>query len=413
MAKTAGHYVDSYVDRLHLQLSAIRLWWLLIASQPDTLCKQRYRKPPMTLGDMRDCAGGECDAALQIMKRNLLGPTFVAALLCATVLAVWLGILGPLRPDLSGLRNWQTLMAALVAVGVALIAYKAAMQKARLDREIGDREVLGNQDGVVSAIVYHQTRSNVRHPSPCQHVYSEFRVRIFTALTKPRLNRSLGAAQFAARMGLLILDVPTRWLMNLCDTIVADRGYFAAGSILAAYLAVFGLIDSKSTQEETRASLERSLFITLVSSGNAASFVAAMKDFGAIQTMKATAHPSLFKFWEWGRSYPPNQVPMHRWAQFYLPTCKKETCSLDGVDRVDLSFANLSGADLHGVDLHDAQLGDVDLTGAALDHASLDGANLSGVDLSGTKLTGATYDVRTTLPPSFDPKAARMILRTN
>ena len=55
------------------------------------------------------------------------------------------------------------------------------------------------------------------------------------------------------------------------------------GTVFAAYFAVFGLIDAKSTQEETRASLERSLFVTLVSSGNAASFVAAMKDLARLR----------------------------------------------------------------------------------------------------------------------------------
>jgi hypothetical protein len=76
------------------------------------------------------------------VKAQLPGPTFAAALLFATVLAVWLSILGPLNIDLGELRNWQTLMAAFVALGAAIIAYNAAIQKVRLDREIADREIL-------------------------------------------------------------------------------------------------------------------------------------------------------------------------------------------------------------------------------------------------------------------------------
>jgi hypothetical protein len=70
--------------------------------------------------------------------------------------------------------------------------------------------------------------------------------------------------------------------MDLFDAVSGNRGYIAVGTVLAAYLAAFGLIETQSIQEETRASVELSLFITLVSSGNPASFVAAMKEFGSI-----------------------------------------------------------------------------------------------------------------------------------
>ena len=127
-----------------------------------------------------------------------------------------------------------------------------------------------------------------------------------------------------ARLGFLILDAPIRWLMDLFDTVSGNRGYLAVGSVLAAYLAVFGLIDTKFTQEETRASLERTLFVTLVSSSNAGSFVAGMKEFGSIQLMTATRHPPLFRPCEWFR--PPNQpnrVPMLHWARSRLGQCRE------------------------------------------------------------------------------------------
>jgi hypothetical protein len=169
-----------------------------------------------------------------------------------------------------------------------------------------------------------------RHSHPCQRAYGEFRNRILTTLIKRKRNRIINGFRLAVRSGFLMLDAPARWLMDLFDTVSGVRGYLAVGSVRAAYLAVYGVIDAKSTQEETRASVERSLFITLVSSNNAASFVAAMKEFGSIQVMPATEHPSLFPFWEWGRTYQPNREPMLRWAQERLGWCNKSAkdCSL-------------------------------------------------------------------------------------
>jgi uncharacterized protein YjbI with pentapeptide repeats len=185
--------------------------------------------------------------------------------------------------------------------------------------------------------------------------------------------------------------MPARWLMDLFDAVGGNRGYLAVGSILAAYLAVFGLVDTKSTQEETRAALERSLFITLVSAGNAASFVAAMKNFGPTQMMLVTEHPSLLKFWEWGRSYPPNREPMLHWAQWRLALCSWETkdCSLRDNRRLDLRGANLSHADLRGAPLGDANLSDANLNGANLTGADLFNAYLFNADLRGANLSDA------------------------
>ncbi len=78
--------------------------------------------------------------------------------------------------------------------------------------------------------------------------------------------------------------------------------------------------------------------MTLVSSGNAASFVAAMKDFGPTQIMPVTEHPSLFKFWEWGRTYQPNRQPMLHWAQSRLWLCTTEAkdCSSSVDAHIDL-----------------------------------------------------------------------------
>jgi hypothetical protein len=196
----------------------------------------------------------------------------------------------------------------------------------------------------------------------------------------------------AARVALLILSVPARWLTHFYETVISKKGYLAIGSVLAAYLVVFGLVDAKSTQEETRASLERSLFITLVSSGGNASFVSAMKDFGRIQTMPTTEHPSLWRFWEWYRTYQPNREPMRRWASWRLGLCNKESkdCSLGNETRLDLGYANLSDANLGFANLSDASLVYANLISANLSHALLSEANLSEANLGFANLSDAS-----------------------
>jgi uncharacterized protein YjbI with pentapeptide repeats len=172
--------------------------------------------------------------------------------------------------------------------------------------------------------------------------------------------------------------------MDIGDTLVGNRGYFAIGSVVAAYFAIFGLIDAKSTQEETRASLERSLFMTLVSSGNAASFVAAMKDFGPTQTIGATVHPSPVRFWDWSQTYQPNMIPMWHWATSRLGLCNPKDCSSDGKSRIDLSTANLNKAELRSADLSSANL-----TNASLDYAYLSSADLTNAILTKASLVRA------------------------
>src|SRR5262249_25153660 len=147
-----------------------------------------------------------------------------------------------------------------------------------------------------------EPRLHERSPRPCQHTYTALRSCVLAFLTRPRRTLLSRGIQSAARVAFLVLDLIARWLMDIGDTLVGNRGYLFLGSVGAVALAFHGLFDTKATQEETRASLERSLFVTLVSSGNAASFVAAMKDFGPTQTIRATEHPSLLTPWRWGQT---------------------------------------------------------------------------------------------------------------
>jgi hypothetical protein len=72
------------------------------------------------------------------MKPRLPGLPAVSALMLATILTVWLGIWGPI--DLSKLKEWQTSMAAAVALLAATLAYKGATAKVDFDREEAERE---------------------------------------------------------------------------------------------------------------------------------------------------------------------------------------------------------------------------------------------------------------------------------
>jgi hypothetical protein len=72
----------------------------------------------------------------------------LAALCVSAMLAAWLGLWG----NLAALREWQTLMAAIIAPSIALlaasIAYKGAMAKVGLDREEAERRRNSEQLGL-------------------------------------------------------------------------------------------------------------------------------------------------------------------------------------------------------------------------------------------------------------------------
>lgn len=54
------------------------------------------------------------------------------------VLTVWLGLWGPV--DVSRLKEWQTLLASVVALIAAGVAYRGATEKVRYDREVAERD---------------------------------------------------------------------------------------------------------------------------------------------------------------------------------------------------------------------------------------------------------------------------------
>lgn len=73
------------------------------------------------------------------------GIATAAALLCAGTItfAIWRD------PDGFKLKDWQPLLAACIALGGGALAYKGAMAKVDLDRELADRQVLWDKKAVL------------------------------------------------------------------------------------------------------------------------------------------------------------------------------------------------------------------------------------------------------------------------
>ncbi|WP_457492205.1 hypothetical protein [Tardiphaga sp. P5_C7] len=67
-----------------------------------------------------------------------------AFLTAAGVIAVAMAV----DPKGFSIREWQTLLAAFVALGAATLAYRAAMAKVDLDRDISDRDKRRNSRGI-------------------------------------------------------------------------------------------------------------------------------------------------------------------------------------------------------------------------------------------------------------------------
>lgn len=63
-------------------------------------------------------------------------PWFPITLIFVTLLAVWVGILGPLPPDVAEwINKWQNLIAAIIATGAAIVAYRSATEQLRQNEQ--------------------------------------------------------------------------------------------------------------------------------------------------------------------------------------------------------------------------------------------------------------------------------------
>lgn len=167
---------------------------------------------------------------------------------------------------------------------------------------------------------------------------------------------------------------------------VGPRGYRGIAVVMAAYIGLYSIMEARHERQMNLAAFERNMFITMVESQNASAFVAAMKNFGPIQTMSVYKEPSLFAPWTWWDKTKPNVEPLYLWALHRLSNCTPESCSVSGSVRIDLTGADLNGAILHKIDLSESELLLADLREAILIETNLRGARLIGADLRNSKL---------------------------
>ena len=195
------------------------------------------------------------------------------------------------------------------------------------------------------------------------------------------------------------------WRSNLWNDLIGPRAYrtwiVILTSVVTVYFGAYAVIESRHDRQMNRAMFERNTFITMVSSGNRGTFVAAMKDFGPIQNMSVSRSPPLFPPWMWFETDTPNLEPLHRWAVHRIPLCDALECGIDNF-RIDLRGSNfrnaylfdvdLTGANLEAADLRYANLRATDLSDAHLDRAGLMGADLSGANLTRAFLSSTILD---------------------
>jgi hypothetical protein len=83
------------------------------------------------------------------MNPRLPGLPTMATLLLAATLVVWLGISGPIRLSYEVVKDFQPLMAAMIALAAGTLAYWGAMAKVNLDRAELDRRRISEQLGLL------------------------------------------------------------------------------------------------------------------------------------------------------------------------------------------------------------------------------------------------------------------------
>jgi hypothetical protein len=112
----------------------------------------------------------------------------------SALITVWLGLAGPI--DLSRLKEWQTLSAAVIALIAAGIAYLAAMAKVNFDRSVHEGE---------------QRRRNQNVLIRLRYAALIFRAKMSS--TRKRLAPSFGtsAAVMARDISIMARDISIEW----------------------------------------------------------------------------------------------------------------------------------------------------------------------------------------------------------
>lgn len=188
------------------------------------------------------------------------------------------------------------------------------------------------------------------------------------------------------------------WIKSGWESLIGPKGYLIIPTIIASYIGAYTIVEAMHARSLNYSSFERSTFMTLVSSGNKASFISAMKYFGDVQTIKVKKEPEIFNATSWLETNQPNLKPMWRWCLQYLEQCDALNCGdMKNNIRIDLSQARMNEAMLIGVNLnhsnlYKAWLINTDLSESNLSSSYLNEAYLNGVILEDADLRNAKFE---------------------
>ena len=203
-------------------------------------------------------------------------------------------------------------------------------------------------------------------------------------------NEERCSSRLFCRLGRRLMEYD--WARNLWADLTGPYAYrtwiVILTTVVAAYFGTYAVIESRHDRQMSRAMFERNTFMTMVSSGSRGTFVAAMKNFGPIQTMSVPQSPPLFPPWKWFETELPNLKPLWRWARHRFSLCIAMECGNED-SRIDLRGSDFTNAGLSSVDLNEALLTGANLTGAKLSSANLTGAILDYANLTDTDLIAA------------------------
>lgn len=187
-----------------------------------------------------------------------------------------------------------------------------------------------------------------------------------------------------------LVSVLRGWLESSFKSLTGPKGYLIIPTLIAAWVGTYSIVEAMHSRSLNYSSFERSAFVTLVSSGSKASFIAAMKYFGETQTIEVRNQPDIFHPKTWVGTYQPNKLPMWRWCRQYLAQCTPALCGNGSDIRIDLSEAKMDWSMLIGVDFHNADLSKSWLIRADLTESNFNNANLDESQMLASLLVDAT-----------------------
>lgn len=191
------------------------------------------------------------------------------------------------------------------------------------------------------------------------------------------------------------VDLLVRWAQDAFAYFWSSRGYAIVSILAAVYVFLYSLANDAYQRAELNASTKLSTFVTLASSGNKLSFVAAMKDFASFQMAESVSPPGLNPL-TWNQTTFPNQLFLNDWARVVLAACDEKECG-GGGHRINLSAARLEGAQLRRIDFRRSNLVFARLSRANLLLSNFEDAHLPHALISGAILMNARFQ-RAKLP---------------